>query len=63
MKCHVPDWRGIGSHPRLKVFENRMRKRIFRTKKKAVIGGRRELHNEELHTYYTFHQVLLRSKD
>jgi hypothetical protein len=34
---------------RLKVFENRVLRRIFRTKREEVAGGCRRLHNEELH--------------
>jgi hypothetical protein len=34
------------------VFENRVLKRIFGPKKEEVIGGWRELHNEELHNLY-----------
>jgi hypothetical protein len=34
---------------RLRVFENRVHRRIFGTKRDEVTGGWRELHNEELH--------------
>jgi hypothetical protein len=34
---------------KLKVFENRLLRRIFGTKRDEVIGGWRKLHNEELH--------------
>jgi hypothetical protein len=37
---------------RLRVFENRMLRRIFRPKGDEVIGGWRKLHNEELHNMY-----------
>jgi hypothetical protein len=37
---------------RLKVFENRMLRRMFGTRKDQVTGGWRELHNEELHDLY-----------
>jgi hypothetical protein len=33
---------------RLKVFENRVLRRIFGLKRDEVTGGRRKLHNEEL---------------
>jgi hypothetical protein len=33
---------------RLKVFENRMLRRIFGPKRDEIIGGCRKLHNEEL---------------
>jgi len=32
----------------LRVFENRMLRRIFGPKRKEVVGGWRKLHNEEL---------------
>jgi hypothetical protein len=37
---------------RLRVFENRVLKRIFGTKRDEVTGGWRKLHNEELHDLY-----------
>jgi hypothetical protein len=37
---------------RLRVFENRVLRRIFRPKRDEVIGGWRKLHNEELHNFY-----------
>jgi hypothetical protein len=36
----------------LKVFENRMLRRIFGPKREEVAGGWRRLHNEELHNSY-----------
>jgi hypothetical protein len=33
----------------LKVFENRMLRRIFRLRRDKVTGGWRKLHNEELY--------------
>jgi hypothetical protein len=38
---------------RLKVFENRMLRRIFGPKRNEVPGGWRKLHNEELHNLYS----------
>jgi hypothetical protein len=38
---------------RLRVFENRVQKRIFGPKRDEVIGDRRKLHNEELHSLYS----------
>jgi hypothetical protein len=38
---------------RLRVFENRVLRRIFRTKRDEVTGGWRKLHNEELHGSYS----------
>jgi hypothetical protein len=34
------------------VFENRVLRRIFGTKREKVTGGWRKLHNEELHNLY-----------
>jgi hypothetical protein len=38
---------------RLRVFENRVLRRIFGRKRDEVTGGWRELHNEELHSLYS----------
>jgi hypothetical protein len=38
---------------RLKMFENRVLRRIFGPKREEVSGGWRRLHNEELHNLYT----------
>jgi hypothetical protein len=35
------------------VFENRVLRRIFRSKGEEVVYGWRILHNEELHNLYT----------
>jgi hypothetical protein len=43
---------------KLRVFENRMLRRIFGPKKDEVTGGWRKLHNEELHGF-TLRPVLL----
>jgi hypothetical protein len=37
---------------RLRVFENRMLRRIFGPKRKEVIGEWRKLHNGELHNFH-----------
>jgi hypothetical protein len=34
------------------VFENRVLRRIFGTKRDEVTGGCRKLHNEELHNFH-----------
>jgi hypothetical protein len=41
-----------GEH-RLRVFENRVLRRIFGPKRDKVTGGWRKLHNEELHGLYS----------
>jgi hypothetical protein len=38
---------------RFRVFENRVLRRIFGPKRDEVTGGRRKLHNEELHDLYS----------
>jgi hypothetical protein len=38
---------------RLRVFENRVLRRIFGPKRNEVTGGWRTLHNEELHNLYS----------
>jgi hypothetical protein len=38
---------------RLRVFENRVPRRIFRPKRGEVTGAWRKLHNEELHNLYS----------
>jgi hypothetical protein len=38
---------------RLRVFENKVLRRIFRPKRDEVTGGWRKLHNEELHDLYS----------
>jgi hypothetical protein len=37
---------------RLKLFENKVLRRICEPKREEVAGGWRRLHNEELHTLY-----------
>jgi hypothetical protein len=42
-----------GSQYKLRVFENRVLRRIFGPKRNGVTGGWRKLHNEELHNLYS----------
>jgi hypothetical protein len=37
----------------MRVFENRVLRRIFGPKRAEVTGGWRKLHNEELHNLYS----------
>jgi hypothetical protein len=46
---------------RLRVFGNRVLRKIFGPKKAEVIGGWRTLHNEELHILYCL-QIRIRIK-
>jgi hypothetical protein len=34
------------------VFENRVLRKTFGSKREQVIGGLRKVHNEELHNFY-----------
>jgi hypothetical protein len=42
----------------LKVFENRLPKRICGSKREEVAGGWRRLHNEELHNLYASSNII-----
>jgi hypothetical protein len=43
---------------RLRVFENRVLRRIFGPKSNEVTGGWRKLHNEELHNLYSSPSII-----
>jgi hypothetical protein len=43
---------------RLRVFENRVLRRIFGPKIDEVTGGWRKLHNEELHNLYSSPSII-----
>jgi hypothetical protein len=43
---------------RLRVFENRVLRRIFGPKRDGVTGGWRKLHNEELHNLNSSPSIL-----
>jgi hypothetical protein len=43
---------------RLRVFENRVLRRIFAPKRDEVTGGSRKLHNEELHGLYALPSIV-----
>jgi hypothetical protein len=43
---------------RLRMFENRMMRRIFGQKRGVVTGGWRKLHNEELHNLYSSTNII-----
>jgi hypothetical protein len=42
----------------MRVFENRVLRRIFGPKRKEVAGGWRRLHNEELHNLYASQNII-----
>jgi hypothetical protein len=43
---------------RLRVFENRVLRRIFGPKRDKVTGGWRKLHDEELHDLYSSPSII-----
>jgi hypothetical protein len=43
---------------RLRMFENRILRRIFGPKRMEAAGSRRRLHNEELHNLYTSQNII-----
>jgi hypothetical protein len=43
---------------KLRVFENRVLRRILRSKRDGVTGGWRKLHNEELHNLYSSPSII-----
>jgi hypothetical protein len=47
---------------RLRVFENRVLRRMFRHKREEVTGSWRRLHNEELHNLYAAPNIIKKGK-
>jgi hypothetical protein len=47
----------IRDERRLRVFENGVLRRIFGPKRVKMTGGRRKLHNEDLHMTCTLRQI------
>ena len=47
-----------GEERRLRVFENRVLRRVFGSKRDEVTGEWRKLHNEELRDLYSLHNVV-----
>jgi hypothetical protein len=43
---------------KLRVFEKRVLRRIFGTKREGVTGGWRKLHNEELHNLFSSSSII-----
>jgi hypothetical protein len=43
---------------KLRVFENRVLRRIFGPKRNGVTGRWRKLHNEELHNFYSSPSII-----
>jgi hypothetical protein len=42
----------------LRVFENRLLKKVIGTKKEEVVGGWKRLHSEKLYTLYTWSKFI-----
>jgi hypothetical protein len=42
----------------MKIFENRVLRRIFGSKRDEKIGGWKELHNYELHNFYSSPNII-----
>jgi hypothetical protein len=51
--CVCETWCDIKEEHMLKVFQNRLLRRIFGSKKSEIIGGWKKLHNEELYSLYS----------
>jgi hypothetical protein len=47
---------------KLRVFENRVQRRMFGPKREEVVGGWRRLHNKELHNLYASPNIIRVSK-
>jgi hypothetical protein len=48
---------------RLRMFENRVLRRIFETMGNEVMEGCRKLHNEELHRLYSSPHIMVMKED
>jgi hypothetical protein len=48
----------LREEPRLRVFENRVLRRVFGTKRDEVTGEWRKLHNEELNDLYSLTYIV-----
>jgi hypothetical protein len=44
------------------VFQNRVLRRVFASKRDEVIGGWKKLHNEELHNLYSSPSIIRMNK-
>jgi hypothetical protein len=52
----------LSEEHKLGVFKKRVLKRIFGPKRDKVMGGRRKLHNEELHDLHYSPSIIIKSK-
>jgi hypothetical protein len=58
MMMHHRFYWGESTYIRLRVFENRVQRRIFGPKRDEVTGDWRKLHNEELHNLYSSPSII-----
>jgi hypothetical protein len=47
---------------RLRVFQNRVLRRLFGLKRDEIVGGWRKLHNEELHNLHCSRNRMFKSR-
>jgi hypothetical protein len=52
----------LNPYSRLRVFENRVLRRIFGPNRDEVTGDWRKLHNEELHIFYSSPNIIKMTK-
>jgi hypothetical protein len=58
-QCCLPTWSlTLREEYRLRLFENRVLRRILRPKRDEVTGGWRKLHNEELRDLYSLPNII-----
>jgi hypothetical protein len=58
MKLIKPSVTVLREEHKLRVFENRVLRKIFGPKRDGVAGGWRKLHNEELHNLYSSPSII-----
>jgi hypothetical protein len=57
--CGCETWSlTVREEHKLRVFENKVLRRIFGPKRDGVTGGWRKLHNEELHNLYSSPSII-----
>jgi hypothetical protein len=49
---------GLRHEHKLRIFENRMLRRIFGPMRDEVVGGWGQLHNKELHNLYSSRNII-----
>jgi hypothetical protein len=58
--CTIEKWSlTVREEHKLRVFENRVLRRIFGPKRDGVTGGWTKLHNEELHNFYSSPSIII----